>query len=190
MQRFFFVLLFVCLAVFVTSCSKSSNSNAGEQQGGSPNSDNKPPQVTNTSPNQPKDKNTPAQVVTVSVGKVNITGGTGDAVIELKIADGYHINANPASDKNLIPTTVEIVSANGITAEKPAYPQALTKKFSFSDKELAVYEKQATIKVKVRATAAAKGEKVITGTLRYQACDDAVCYPPTKMDLMLSASVN
>jgi hypothetical protein len=189
MQKFFFVLLFICLAVFVAACSKSSNTNAlGQQQGTSPNADNKPPQAINTSPNQPKDKNAPAQVVTVSAGKVIITGGTGDAVIELKIADGYHINANPASDKNLIPTTVEITAANDITAEKPTYPQALIKKFSFSDKQLAVYEKQATIKVKVRATA--KGEKIINGTLRYQACDDEVCYPPTKMDLMMSASVN
>jgi hypothetical protein len=190
MHKFIFVLLFVCFVVFAAACSKSSNSNAPErQQGGSPNADNKPPQVTNTSPNQPKDKNTPAQVVTVSAGKVTITGGAGDAVIELKIADGYHINANPASEKNLIPTTVEIASANGITAEKPVYPQALVKKFSFSDKELAVYEKQAAIKVKVKASGA-KGEKIINGTLRYQACDDEVCYPPTKMDLMMSASVN
>jgi hypothetical protein len=185
MYKFIFVLLFVCVVVFAAACSKSSNSNTPEV---SPNADNKPPQVINTSPNQPKDKNTPAQVVTVSAGKVIITGGTGDAVIELKIADGYHINANPASEKNLIPTTVEITAANDITAEKPTYPQALIKKFSFSDKQLAVYEKQATIKVKVRATA--KGEKIINGTLRYQACDDEVCYPPTKMDLMMSASVN
>lgn len=190
MRQKFFISLFILLAVFAASCSSSSNSNTvNQQQGSSPNADNKPPQAINASPNQSKD--TPPQVITLSAARVNIKGGTGEVVISLKIADGYHINANPPSEAFLKPTEVELTSANGITAEKPVYPPALNKKFPFSEKEIAVYEKEATIKVKLRASASAtKGEQLITGVLRYQACDNEVCYPPTKMDLMIATSVN
>lgn len=192
MRQKFFVFLFVCVSVFAAACNSSNNNPPANQNGVSPNADNKPPQPINTSPNQPKDKNTPPQVLQVSVSKVGLTaGGSTDAVVLLKIADGYHVNANPTSEKFLKPTEVEITAANGITADKPVYPQALNKKFAFSDKELAVYENQATIKVKLRASKnAAKGDKVLNGVVRYQACDNEVCYPPAKMDLMIPVSVN
>lgn len=193
MRQKFFVFLFVCVSMFVAACSNSSNNNAPANQNGvSPNAGNKPPQAINVSPNQPKDKNTAPQVLQVSVAKVSLTaGGSADAIVLLKINDGYHINANPPSEKFLKPTEVEITSANGINTDKPVYPQALNKKFAFSDKELAVYENQATIKVKLRASKdAAKGDKVLNGVVRYQACDNEVCYQPTKMDLMILVGIN
>lgn len=194
MRQKFFVLLFVFLLVFAAACSNSSNNNTpATKEGVSPNAGNKPPQPINASPNQTKDKNTPPQILTISAPRVIVpAGGSMDAVISLKIADGFHINANPASEAALKPTEVEIAAANGITAEKPVYPPALNKKFPFSpDKTLAVYEKEVSIKIKLRAAAGAtKGDQLITGTLKYQACDNEVCYPPTKMDLMISASIN
>lgn len=192
MRKKFFLSMFILLAVFAAACSSSSNSNTiNQRQGSSPNADNKPPQAINASPNQTRDKNTPPQVITISAPRVAIKGGTGEVVISIKIADGYHINANPPSEAFLKPTEVEITSANGITAEKPVYPPALNKKFPFSEKEIAVYEKEATIKVKLRAAAGAtKGEQLITGVLRYQACDNEVCYPPTNMDLMIATTIN
>ena len=193
MHRKFFVLVFIFVAVFAAACSKSSNNNATtNQQGTSPNPDNKPPQPINASPNQITDRNAPPQVLTVSVPKVNLTaGGTTDALITLKIVDGYHVNANPPSESNLIPTKVELKAANGISAEKPVYPPGASRKFPFSQKPVAVYDNQVTIQVKLRAAAnATQGPHLITGTLNYQACNNEFCFPPTKMDLMIPANVN
>lgn len=192
MRQQFYVFLFVCISVFAAACSSSNNNAPQNQNGVSPNADNKPPQAINTSPNQSKDKNSAPQVLQVSVSKVVLTaGGSGDAVVLLKITEGYHVNANPPSEKFLKPTEVEISGADGITANKPVYPQAINKKFAFSEKELAVYENQATIKVKLSASKnAAKGDKVLNGVVRYQACDNEVCYQLAKMDLMIPVSVN
>jgi|GEM_PF-2078553 len=195
MRRKIFFLFLICASLFAASCSGSNSSNSNSptvQNGVSPNGTNTAPQPINESPNKPGDKNMPAQALTVTAAKVNLTaGGTGEAVIELKVMDGYHINANPPSEPSLKPTEVEIQSANGITAEKPVYPKAINKKFGFSDKPLDVYEKTVAIKVKLRAAGnATKGQQLLNGVLRYQACDNEVCYPPTKLDLMIPVTIN
>jgi DsbC/DsbD-like thiol-disulfide interchange protein len=187
MRQKFLVLFMACVAaVFAVACS---NSNTAV----SPNAENKPPQATNTSPNLITDnKIAPSQALNISVAQVNIkAGGSADAVVTVKIADGYHVNANPPSEPALKPTEVEIAPSNGIASHKATYPTAITKKFPFSEKPLAVYEKQAIIRVKLKAAGnAAKGMQTINGVIRYQACDDEVCYPPTKLDLMIPININ
>ncbi len=195
MRRKFFFLFLMCVSLFAASCSSSNSSNNNAptvQNGVGPNGTNTAPQPVNESPNKPGDKNMPAQALTITAAKVNLTaGGTADSIIELKVMDGYHINANPASEPSLIPTEVEIKPTNGITVEKPIYPKGLNKKFAFSDKPLDVYEKTVSVKVKLRAAKnVAKGQQLLNGTLRYQACDNEVCFPPTNLDLMIPITIN
>lgn len=134
----------------------------------------------------------PAEAVRFSVGKTQIKAGTSsEAVLKLKIQPPFHVNANPPSENNLIPTTIEFESKNGLTFEKPNYPAGESKKFEFSEKPLAVYEGEIEIKLPVKADAkAAKGEQTVSGRLRFQACDEAVCYRPETVDVVLPIEIS
>ena len=104
---------------------------------------------------------------------------------------GYHINANPASDSYLKATEVIAQPAEGVTIGYVKYPDPLKKKFSFSDKQLAVYEGEVPIKVLTKADKnAAEGPRKIAAKLNVQACDDQVCYAPGTLELTIPVLVN
>lgn len=135
-------------------------------------------------------KNLPADVVRAEAASVELkSGGSGEATVKLKVLQGYHINGNPAS-KFQIATSLEVEPGNGITAGQPVYPQSVTKKFSFSEQPIAVYEDEVTIKLPLNATAAAqKGEHQLKGKVRFQACDDEVCFPPRNLETSIPVTV-
>lgn len=130
-------------------------------------------------------------VVKVTPLETNLTRGeSGDAIVRLKIDHGYHVNANPPSFSYLIPTQLELTPADGITVESISYPSALTRKFSFSEQALAVYEGEADVKVRLNAAkSATAGVRNLSAKLRVQACDDQICYAPGSIDLTLPVSI-
>ena len=130
-------------------------------------------------------------VVTVAAPPVEINAGAStETSVRLKVDHGYHINANPASFPYLIATELKVPKADGISAVKVSYPQPLTRKFSFSEEPLAVYENEADLKVTLLADASAKpGQTSLPAKLRIQACDDQVCYPPGTIDVWIPVTV-
>ena len=113
-------------------------------------------------------------------------GASAQALIPLKIDAGYHVNANPPSYPYLKATELEVQSANGISVSFFIYPDPITKKFSFAEKPLAVYEGDTTLKVQLKADKSAKsGSHNLSAKLRVQACDDQVCYAPGTIDLTI-----
>jgi thioredoxin:protein disulfide reductase len=105
--------------------------------------------------------------------------GSADAIVKVTVQNGYHINANPASFPYLIATELDIPETEDISVNYTYYPNPLVKKFSFADQPLRVYEGETPITVALLAAkTAAKGQRSLAGTLRIQACDDQVCYPP------------
>lgn len=139
----------------------------------------------------PKAGVTSAGVVKATPLETNITRGeSSEAIVRLKIDHGYHVNANPPSFSYLIPTQLELTPAAGISVESITYPNALTRKFSFSEQPLAVYEGEADVKVRLRAEKSAPtGVHNLSAKLRVQACDDQVCYAPGSIDLTMPVSI-
>jgi len=134
--------------------------------------------------------NAPEDVVQVSAPPVDITvGGAAEATVRLKIANGYHINGNPAS-KFQIATALEVASAEDITAAQPVYPPSVKKTFEFSKEPIVIYEGEAVIKQPLRAGAtASKGSHSLRAKLRIQPCDNKVCFPPRTLDVSLPVNV-
>jgi hypothetical protein len=100
------------------------------------------------------------------------------AVIELrfKIVQGYHVNSHTPKSQLLIPTVLTLQSANGVKAGALEYPAGKPYSFSFDPGDkLDVYAGDFTVKLPVVAAA---GDHTVDGSLRYQACDNASCYPP------------
>lgn len=139
---------------------------------------------------QTTSKPLPEDVVKVSAASVEAQAGkSAQAMVKVAVKEGYHINANPASQYQ-IATQLTVEPPDGITVGQTVYPPALTKKFSFSEQPLAVYEGEATITVPLNVSAgAAKGDHNISARLRFQACDDQVCYPPKNLQTLIPLTV-
>jgi hypothetical protein len=117
-------------------------------------------------------------------------GGSGEAVVRLTIQNGYHINANPPTYPYLIATVLAAPPANGVSLGNVSYPKPLNRQFVFAEKSLAVYEGDTEVKATVKADKSAqRGQQSLAATLRVQACDEAVCYAPGTLDLVIPVSI-
>jgi DsbC/DsbD-like thiol-disulfide interchange protein len=130
-------------------------------------------------------------VVKVLAQRVEIpVGGSGEATVSITIEKGYHVNANPPTFPYLKATTLELKPAEGLTVGSIVYPKATDKKFPFAEKPLAVYEDEVEVKALLKAEKTASvGQQSIPATLRIQACDDQVCYPPGTLEVAIPVSV-
>ncbi len=180
MRRTILALIYGSLLIASAACSQTGQTNK-----------NAAPPTSNSASPATATKTPPANIVIAGAAPVELTtGGATEAVVLLNISDGYHINANPASAKFLIPTTLEVENGEGIRPGPPQYPPSLTKKFTFSPDPLAVYEGQATIKIQLKAaTDTRKGEHTLRAKVRVQPCDDQACYPPRDIETSIPVNV-
>jgi DsbC/DsbD-like thiol-disulfide interchange protein len=103
--------------------------------------------------------------------------------IRFRVVDGYHVNSHTPKSDLLIPTKITLQPAAGVKAEAAEYPAGKTYSFSFSPNDkLDVYEGDFTVRLPVLAQ---PGQHEIDGTLRYQACDHAACYPPRNLPVQV-----
>src|SRR5215204_1357399 len=78
-------------------------------------------------------------VVEVTPQEATLTRGeSGSVLVLIKIAQGYHVNANPPTYSYLKATELELQPADGISVEFLTYPDPVVKTFAFADKPLAV----------------------------------------------------
>lgn len=119
----------------------------------------------------------------VSVGKLPLVKiGRNKAVevtIPITVMAGHHIQSNPASNPQLIATKLELVGPQGVVIGDPVYPPGKPYRLQGSPTEITTYDGTFEIKVPVTASAKARaGEGRIAGKLRYQACNDKICFFP------------
>lgn len=98
------------------------------------------------------------------------------------VADGYHVNSHTPKTENLIPTSLALDPPQDIAIGKLTYPPGQDLEFAFAPGEkLSVYEGDFTVRgVITTAKDVTPGSFKMRGTLTYQACDKAQCYPPKK----------
>ncbi|HEV2834328.1 MAG TPA: protein-disulfide reductase DsbD domain-containing protein [Pyrinomonadaceae bacterium] len=167
------LIVFSCL--LLAACAKpAANTNQPVSATGA-----EPPRVTSTG------------VVKASPQEVTLAkGASGYATVRLEIQNGYHINANPPSYPYLIATELQVPPAGGLSVDFIRYPDPLTRKFSFAEGPLKVYEGETLVKAMLKAGRSAEtGQHNLSAKLRVQACDDQVCYPPGTIDLILPVTV-
>jgi uncharacterized protein len=111
------------------------------------------------------------------VGTKRSGGKEDEFAVTLRIEDGFHINANPASLPYLIPTSLTL---KGITPLRIAYPVASRFKPNFVNELLDVY--QGTIVITAFLAKATLGQVSALGaSVTVQACTDAICLPPAEL---------
>jgi thiol:disulfide interchange protein len=99
-----------------------------------------------------------------------------DLEVRFQVVQGFHINSHTPRSKFLIPTMLTLQTATGVKPGTPEFPAGQLYSFAFDPSEkVDVYAGSFTVKLPVVAAA---GEHSIDATLKYQACDNASCYPP------------
>ena len=119
--------------------------------------------------------------------KTRTKGNQIDVEVQVKIAAGWHINANPAGQDNLIPTTITVDKDALIEINNVKYPKGKSMKFEFSPESVNVYDGTFTIPLKLKQkpdTLIKKGVPIIL-KLNYQACNDTECLLPQELNIPL-----
>ncbi len=106
-----------------------------------------------------------------------------DLELRFQVVPGYHINSHTPKSKFLIPTTLTLHPATGVRPGTPEFPAGQLYSFAFDPSEkVDVYAGSFTVKLPAMATA---GEHTIDATLKYQACNNASCYPPKTLPVKI-----
>jgi cytochrome c biogenesis DsbD-like protein len=138
---------------------------------------------------------TPGKAPTVSVAAVPlVTAQRGQATmvnLNFRVPPGYHINSNTPKSEFLIPTALKMDLPTDIVLGKIEYPAGEDRSFPFSpDEKLNVYSGDFTIAVAVHPLhSVVPGKYEMRGNLRYQACDNAACYPPKNLPVNFEVKV-
>jgi DsbC/DsbD-like thiol-disulfide interchange protein len=113
------------------------------------------------------------------------------AAIVIDIPAGYHVNGNRPLSKYSIPTALKIEAPRGVSVGPVIYPRAIVRKLKAVNNEpLAVYEGRAILRFNVSVPANYQGgEVVLKARLRYQSCNDEVCFPPKNQDLDMGIGI-
>jgi thiol:disulfide interchange protein len=106
-------------------------------------------------------------------------GGTVRAALAVRLPEGLHANSNKPRDPLLIPMVLTVMPPPGITVAEIVYPTPVDLKQENVDVPLSVFERDFTIGVVLTLGRDVRpGAVTVPAELRYQACDDKMCYRP------------
>jgi cytochrome c biogenesis protein CcdA len=112
-------------------------------------------------------------------------GGELHAALRVTLPPGFHTNSNKPRDPSLIPITVTLPSAApaGVSIAELVFPLPTELKQRGADQPLLVFEGEFPIGVALSVGPDVKpGPVKVPVRLRYQACDESMCYIPTSVD--------
>ena len=100
--------------------------------------------------------------------------------VEIKLDEGWHINAHVPLEDYLIPTKIDIANDIKWKIKHINYPPAEHVKLGFSNKPLALYQNRSIIKALLD-----RGKTKINPViqLQLQACNNQLCLPPETLKL-------
>ena len=116
-------------------------------------------------------------------------GATVSAKVQARMREGYHCNSNTPSDEYLIPLKLTW-APSAVQDAHVKYPKPTIEKYPFSEKPLSVYSGTFDVVTDFKIPADAKpGQSMVTGKLRYQACDERSCLPPKTLEVQFPVIV-
>jgi DsbC/DsbD-like thiol-disulfide interchange protein len=113
-------------------------------------------------------------------------GRTVQGTVVMDIPSGFHVNSSRPLEKFLIATQLKIEPQKGLRVGAVIYPHPVLRNFKFSKNRVSVYEGHATMRFNVTVPANfSSGTTELKARLRYQSCNDEVCFPPQTRDVSL-----
>jgi hypothetical protein len=116
-------------------------------------------------------------------------GSTAQVKLKASLQPGYHANSNTPSEDYLIPFKLTWMPGP-LQSPVVAYPKAQMEKYEFSDKPLSVFTGNFALNTTFKVPANAPvGPAMMTGRLRYQACNNKACFPPKTVEVKLPVQI-
>lgn len=104
--------------------------------------------------------------------------------LKLSMRPGYHANSDRPSEDYLIPMRLTWDSKAPVEAVEVIYPKGKLEKFEFTEKPISVVDGEFEIVTRLRRVPnAMPGPAFLSGKLRYQACNDKMCFPPKTIEV-------
>ena len=130
-------------------------------------------------------RNETPSLVTATAEIKSHNSGIFNVMLQLNIAEGWHMNANPAGQDDLIPTTITVNADTPFEILDVAYPKGRSTRFEFSNKSLNVYEDSLPIPLQLKRKPNMKHDKDVPITLQltYQLCNKTECLLPQTLDI-------
>jgi hypothetical protein len=118
-----------------------------------------------------------AQHVVLLSDAIEVKAGTPQTVeLRFRVDAGFHINSHRPKDELLIPTGLTLEAADGVRVLAVDYPAGQPFRLPSATETLDVYQNEFRVALRVEVKTA--GTATWSGSLRYQACDNAACFPP------------
>jgi hypothetical protein len=109
--------------------------------------------------------------------------------VVITLASGYHVNSNTPSEDYLIPLRLTW-NPGPLQSTGVVYPKPEMEKYAFTEKPISVFTGRFDVVTKFKvAPNAPPGPGVMTGKLRYQACNRKECFPPRTVEVRLPYQV-
>jgi thiol:disulfide interchange protein len=113
------------------------------------------------------------------VGSDAPVGGRVAAALQVRLPKQLHVQSNTPRDPSLIPTVLTIDAPAGITVGEIVFPASVDLEQVGQPEPLAVFGSEFAIGVRFDVSPEARsGALEVPGSLRYQACDETLCYAP------------
>ena len=127
------------------------------------------------------------QIVKATAETKTEKAGIFKVMLHLEIATAWHINANPTSQANLIPTTITVDTETGYEIVEIVYPTGETTRSVLSNGYLNVYEGAVLIPLRLKQIKNKKPAENLPLTLKltYQPCNETECLLPQTLDIPL-----
>ena len=113
-----------------------------------------------------------------------------ELALKLNIKEKFHINSYKVDDPTLIKTTIDFEKGD-FNLLNSYFPGDKLLKFEFSESKIRVYEGENIIGFRlVAAKSLPDGEYQVKLKFNYQACDNAVCYPPKTIEVNVKIKIS
>ena len=112
------------------------------------------------------------------------------AKLAVSLSEGYHVNSNTPHEAYLIPLKLTWTPAP-LEVASVIFPKPRDEKYQFSpDQPISVFTGNFEIVTKFRVPVdATSGPAIIAGKLRYQACNNTMCFPPKTVEVKLPVEI-
>jgi hypothetical protein len=112
------------------------------------------------------------------------------AKLAVSLGEGYHVNSNTPHEAYLIPLKLTWTPAP-LEVVSVTFPKPHDEKYQFSpDEPLSVFTGNFEIVTKFKVPAdTTAGPAIIAGKLRYQTCNNTMCFPPKTVDVKLPVEI-
>ena len=117
-------------------------------------------------------------------------GTTFRVAVKAQLDPGFHVNSNAPLETFLIATELNLEPPPGMELVELAWPEPIMLSQKGADEPLAVFEETFVIGASLAVAPGFEvGQYTVPGVLRYQACDETMCYLPSTADIAFAVTV-